>query len=175
MAHIHTEPGQHDFTVSAYIINPAKRSVLLHRHKLLGIWVQPGGHIELEENPWEALTHELLEETGYDITSLKVLQPSMQFEGLVETVHPTPLVYRTHHFPSIQGNHLHTDAAYGFIASGDPTSPVGESESHELQWFTSEELKALTEDSVVADTRTISIQLLQTFNRYRWVPSSRFQ
>lgn len=123
MPHIHTEPEQYDFTVSAYIINPVDRTVLLHKHKLLGIWVQPGGHVELNENPWQALKHELLEETGYNINTLMVLQPTMQFTGLVETVHPTPLVYRTHEFPTGDNKHFHTDAAYGLVASGEATSP----------------------------------------------------
>lgn len=38
MAHIHTKPGQHDLTASAYIIRDDGNEpvVLLHRHKKLG-------------------------------------------------------------------------------------------------------------------------------------------
>ena len=45
MAHIHTEPGQHDFTASAFIIrtDTPEPKLLLHRHKLVGKYLQIGG------------------------------------------------------------------------------------------------------------------------------------
>ncbi len=38
--------------------------VLLHRHRKLGMWLPPGGHIEPGELPDEAAAREVLEETG---------------------------------------------------------------------------------------------------------------
>jgi 8-oxo-dGTP pyrophosphatase MutT (NUDIX family) len=49
-------------TTSALIAGP--RGVVLHRHRLLGIWVAPGGHIDRGENPWDAAVREATEETG---------------------------------------------------------------------------------------------------------------
>ena len=49
MAHIHEKI---DFTTSVFIVRNGK--VLLHKHKKLGIWLQPGGHIELDEDPNQA-------------------------------------------------------------------------------------------------------------------------
>ena len=49
MAHIHEKI---DFTTSVFIVRDGK--VLLHKHKKLGIWLQPGGHIELDEDPNQA-------------------------------------------------------------------------------------------------------------------------
>ncbi len=57
MAHIHEKI---DFTASVYIV--FKNKVLLHKHKKLGIWLQPGGHIELDEDPNEAALREAKEE-----------------------------------------------------------------------------------------------------------------
>jgi len=53
MSHIHTNPGEHDQTVSAFIIrtDTAEPELLLHVHKKLGVLLQPGGHIELNETP----------------------------------------------------------------------------------------------------------------------------
>ena len=62
MAHIHEKI---DFTVSVYVVHENK--VLLHIHKVLGIWLPPGGHIELDEDPNEAAVREAKEETGLDI------------------------------------------------------------------------------------------------------------
>ena len=47
------------------IIGP--RGVVLHRHKRLGLWLQPGGHLEPGETPWEAAARESIEETGLQV------------------------------------------------------------------------------------------------------------
>src|SRR3989344_1630221 len=62
MAHIHEKI---DFTASAFIVHGDK--VVLHKHKKLGMWLQPGGHIELHEDPVEAVLREAKEETGLDV------------------------------------------------------------------------------------------------------------
>ncbi len=59
MAHLHEKI---DFTASVYIVREGK--VLLHKHKKLGIWLPPGGHIEPEEDPNQAALREAKEESG---------------------------------------------------------------------------------------------------------------
>lgn len=83
MAHIHTGLGQHDLTVSAFIVRgaPDGPRLLLHRHKKLALVLQPGGHVELAENPWAAIIREIAEETGYSATQLVVLQQSRAIGG----------------------------------------------------------------------------------------------
>ena len=68
MPHIHTAPNQHDMTVSAYIIlrDGEDLKCLVHLHKKVGKLMQIGGHIELDETPWQSVVHELFEESGYD-------------------------------------------------------------------------------------------------------------
>ena len=173
MGHIHLEAGQYDNTVSAFIINPDNGTVLLHKHKLLGLWLQPGGHVELNENPWSALTHELAEETGYDISLLNILQPKFLFDGLVETVHPVPLVSRSHVFPN-SVKHFHTDNSYGFLTTDSPTLLLGEGESDVLYWFTYGELEMLSAEEIIPDTRTIALRLLETFGLFESVPAVNF-
>ena len=69
MGHIHNGLNDHDFTVSAFIIRKDKNvnKLLLHRHKKLGKYIQIGGHVEVSENPIQALAHELKVESGYDL------------------------------------------------------------------------------------------------------------
>ena len=76
MAHIHTEPGQHDHTVSVYLVllDGKTPEILLHLHKKYRRLMQFGGHVELNEDPWQAIIHELEEETRYVISELKILQ-----------------------------------------------------------------------------------------------------
>jgi 8-oxo-dGTP pyrophosphatase MutT (NUDIX family) len=51
-------------TASAVVIDPARDLVLLHRHRRLGLWLQPGGHIEPGEDAACAALRETREETG---------------------------------------------------------------------------------------------------------------
>ena len=46
--------------------------VLLLEHRRLHIWVQPGGHLEPGETPWEAARPESEEETGLRLTWAEV-------------------------------------------------------------------------------------------------------
>src|SRR6188472_2873662 len=41
-----------DFTVAVFVVHVGR--VILHRHRKLGIWLPPGGHIEPNELPDEA-------------------------------------------------------------------------------------------------------------------------
>jgi 8-oxo-dGTP diphosphatase len=174
MPHIHTAAGEHDPTTSAFIVHEGKQALLLHRHRKLGILLQPGGHIELIEHPWSTMAHELQEETGYELHQLSVLQTALPIPGLVETSHPLPLAYRTHPFPVAEELHFHTDAAYGFVTSEDPLNKPHEGESQELYWMTVEELSALTDEEIPADARTIGLHLLNNLANYLRVPADSF-
>ncbi len=59
----HADPTH--VTGSAIVLDGDGRT-LLHRHKRLGIWLQPGGHLEEGEAPADAAVRETLEETGVD-------------------------------------------------------------------------------------------------------------
>lgn len=53
------------FTVAVFVVCEGK--VLLHRHRKLGMWLPPGGHIESGELPDEAALREVREETGVEV------------------------------------------------------------------------------------------------------------
>lgn len=174
MAHIHQSAGQFDGTVSAFILKNKPRTLLLHRHKILGLWLQPGGHIELNEHPWHTMKHELEEETGYLLHQLDVLQAAPAIPGLVENPHPVPLTYRSHFFPGTPVPHFHTDAAYGFVTNEEPLESLGEGESKVLHWFTADELASVPNDDIYPDTRTIGLHLLENLDNYLKVPATSF-
>jgi len=174
MPHIHTEANQFDHTVSCFIVKRNPRTVLFHKHKVLGIWLQPGGHIELDEHPWSTVSHELEEETGYNLSQLEVLQVAPVIPGLTETIHPTPISFRSHEFPGAKSTHYHTDAAFGFVANDDPKGEPGEGESTVLHWFTADELEQLSADEIAADARVIALHLLRNIDDYLSIPAESF-
>ncbi len=144
MPHIHTKPGQHDLTTTAFIIRKQGEQMfgLVHKHKKLGLLLPVGGHVELHETPWAAVVHEVSEESGYDIAQLKVLQPVDRIRTMdgVKT-HPVPLFLQTHEFKK-DANHFHVDIGFLFVATDVPASLPGEGESSELLWLTNDEINA---------------------------------
>ena len=53
------------FTATGLIIK--NDSVLPHLHPKINLWLPPGGHVELNEDPIETVKREIFEETGYKV------------------------------------------------------------------------------------------------------------
>ncbi len=162
MPHIHIEPGQHDHTVSAYIVrvDGDEPRLLLHRHKKLGVYMQIGGHIELDETPWQAISHELREETGYELDQLEILQPKERLLKLsgVDS-HPLPFNHNTH---AVGGSdHFHTDITYAFVATEDSRIDLEEGESSDIKLFTKAELQALSAEEIYENVRELGVFVLE--------------
>jgi 8-oxo-dGTP pyrophosphatase MutT (NUDIX family) len=162
--HIHTEPGQHDVTVGAFIVrlDTKEPTIMLHRHKKLKQYLHFGGHVELNENPWQALTHELLEESGYDISQLKLLQPKVRIKKLpAVTLHPIPICILTHKFDDI--DHFHTDITYAFTTRETPRHNSYDGESKDFRLFTAKELESLPASEIPENIRETCLFILEEF------------
>jgi 8-oxo-dGTP diphosphatase len=161
MPHIHTEPDQHDLTASAYVIrlDYSSPSVMLHLHKKLHVYLQFGGHVELNENPWQAIIHELSEESGYNIGQLKVLQPAKRLSKLpLANLHPHPITIQTHKFPEI--DHYHTDIAFVLVTSEPPNNPVKDGESSKFKLFNLNDLNKASSKDLPIDVKETCIYVL---------------
>ncbi len=123
----HADPVH--LTASGIVIG--ERGVLLLKHRRLGIWVQPGGHIDTGETPWEAALREVWEETGLQAQLSGAPRKDLPFEqGIYGVdhvdVHPGPR------------GHVHLDLRYLMTAgvdgaSTDPCPPP--EESQEVEWL----------------------------------------
>lgn len=157
MAHIHDKPGQHDLTATAVIFrtDTPEPTVLLHVHRILKSYMPFGGHVELHENPWAALVHEIREESGYDISQLKLLQPPhARFSHLDDgrtSLHPLPFILMT--FPFGDEDHFHTDMGYAFVADQPPKHKPADGESEQLELLTRHDIAALPDDKIVKNVR----------------------
>jgi len=141
MPHIHTEPGQHDHTATAFIIriDQPEPIVLLHMHRKYKKLYPVGGHIELNESPWQAMVHEIAEESGYQMSELSVLQPLDRLKELPdEDLHPCPVLLNTH---SAADDHYHSDTVWAFVTKAEPTGNAAEGESSDIRWMTLREIE----------------------------------
>lgn len=174
MPHIHTEPGQHDLTVSAYIVRMdlPEPAIILHKHRKLNKWLQFGGHVEPHENPWQAVQREIREESGYELSQLKLLQPNFKRPELHGAIsHPWPVSINTHKFGDL--DHYHTDIAYALTTAEDPTGTVTNDESQAFRTFTHTELLALGPDEIPEDVRGIALVILNDYIKtWQQVPVS---
>jgi len=162
-------------TVSAYIVRSVEGewTCLVHYHRKMDILMQIGGHIELNETPWQAMEHELAEESGYRLDELSLLQfTSDRVEGTDNITHPVPFAMNTH----LVGNeHFHSDSCYGFIAKAEPGSNVAEGEASDLRWMTLANLRAgAASGEVLKDVVAIYDFLLSHIDELAQVPASSF-
>lgn len=162
MAHIHTDPHQYDLTASAYIIrlDTAEPRLMLHKHKKLNKYLQFGGHVELNENPWSAVSHEINEESGYAMGQLKLLQPSIQPVRISQgVIHPHPVATLSVQFGD--SDHYHTDIAYAFVTREQASGSINKDESADIRTFTATELAALPASDIPENVREIGLYILE--------------
>ncbi len=115
------QAGPVHVTASAFVVGD--RGVVLHRHKRLGLWLQPGGHIDAGETPWDAALREAEEETGLPVA----FDPAgLDASGVPQVVHVDV-------HPGPRG-HTHLDVRYLLRAPAVVPRPP-EGESQDVQWF----------------------------------------
>lgn len=99
------DPGH--FTASAFVLSPDARSIALIHHRKLGIWCQPGGHLEPDDVDLQgAARREVAEEIGL---------------GELELLGPAPFDLDVHVIPARpdQPAHRHFDVRFLFRAPHD--------------------------------------------------------
>ena len=83
MPHIHR---RYDFVVSIFIVHRAR--VLLCYHKKYREWLPVGGHVDLDEDPEQALFKEIREECGLKVRVL-AKKPSIAHAGVKPVLTPS--------------------------------------------------------------------------------------
>jgi ADP-ribose pyrophosphatase YjhB (NUDIX family) len=135
MAHIHEKI---DLTVGAFIVY--KNTVLLRMHDKYHMWLAVGGHVELDEDPNQAILREVKEEVGLEVelwegnmASKGAFRDSNDFKELIP-----PIGMNIH---KVSETHQHMDMLYFATATTDTVVP--ESPNDEWKWLTMEELEAM--------------------------------
>lgn len=102
------------FTATAMIRN-YKGEFLLHEHPKLGFWLPPGGHIEENEEPQDAVIREVLEETGLMCRVIDCAYPTKTKIQLTDHVCALPIpfaILKEFIIDNKRGNHWHIDMVY---------------------------------------------------------------
>jgi 8-oxo-dGTP pyrophosphatase MutT (NUDIX family) len=112
------------------------RGVVLHKHRRLQRWMQPGGHVDPGETPEQAVIRECTEETGLTV------------------VHPPggPRLVHVDVHEAAQ-DHIHLDLRYLVVAPDEDPSPPPQ-ESQEVAWFTWEEAEDMADEALQGALRT---------------------
>src|SRR5262245_21245204 len=98
------EPGH--ITASGIVFSPDRSAILIVYHRRLGRWLQPGGHVDPDDDgTMETAAREVLEETGVHL----------RHSGIVSLVG-----VNVHRIPATRKEpaHLHYDMAWRFTAAG---------------------------------------------------------
>lgn len=138
----HFVPGH--FTASAFVLSPCGEEVLMILHGKLGIWVQPGGHVDPEdEDIFAAALREVAEEVGV---------VGARFAGGAPSIFDVDI----HDIPARKGDpaHAHFDVRVLLVAP-DAAFEVG-SDARAARWRRLDSIQpAETDESVLRAVRKV--------------------
>ncbi|HEX3590625.1 MAG TPA: NUDIX domain-containing protein [Pseudonocardiaceae bacterium] len=113
------------------LVDRAASSVLLCDHRLAGLWLPTGGHVEPGEDPWATVVREIGEELGVAAVPDPVTGERPFFLTVTETVDA----------PQCR----HVDVSLWFAVAGEVGMALrpDEREFAQVRWWSSAELRAL--------------------------------
>jgi len=134
-----------DLVVAGFIFKEDK--VLLIHHKKLNKWLPPGGHINKDETPDEALIREIKEETNLDVEIIN--KSDLPLEGDVKKQLALPFYINVH---SVD-DHDHCCLFYLCNLNNKSELNINRNELKNFNWFSLEDLK---KEIVSADVSNIA-------------------
>lgn len=129
MPHIH---HLYDYTITVFIVSKTG-NVLLVNHPRYERWIPMGGHIELDEDPEQALYREIAEETSLDVTIMSN-KPSTKSEG-------TKFILTPNYVDVHEANPPHKHISFTYFAIAKNDAFVKSDEHTDMKWFTEEDLE----------------------------------
>ena len=122
------------FVATGYVVRNGK--TLLLKHKKLGMWLPPGGHIDEGETPDEACLREIFEETGLPAEIASPRRAPDPADGRVRYLHVPDHVQ----LEDIPNHPQHIDFIY-FCRVGEGVVTLAEREHEGMRWFSLEDLE----------------------------------
>lgn len=148
---------ERQFTATAYIIEEDKTLLIFHRK--LGKWLPPGGHMDPNETPPEAAVREAFEETGLEVEVIK--QENIWIDRWNAKSFERPFLCLLEEIPEHNGKPAHQHIDFVYV-----TRPIGgtlthnKEETHEIRWFTLNDLEKFTPDKEIFEETLQTLRLL---------------
>jgi 8-oxo-dGTP pyrophosphatase MutT (NUDIX family) len=150
------------FTATGIVFNSKKQILMIHHNKFR-LWLPPGGHIEENELPDDAVLREIYEETGIKASIISVNQGlSLSDELCKELKYPFTILLE-----DIEGNktHNHIDMIYLCFTINEEFV-LKESEVNDIGWFSSGQIGELKTFENVKKIVSKSIEYIETVDFY---------
>ena len=141
-----------DLVIGTFLIHNNK--VLLIHHKKLDLWLPPGGHIEKNETPDEAVKREFREELGLEVEILN--RNDIPTGGNIVKQLAVPFYVNVHRV----GDHDHCCFFYICILKNPKKISIDKSELKDFGWFSPKELN---QERVSVDVRNIALKAFEKF------------
>ena len=120
------------FTATGFVVH--RGGIALHWHPKVKMWLPPGGHIEANEDPVQAVVREVLEETGLEVEVLDT-GSGLGVGYPQEVTSPYTIMVEDIHDP-VDGFHKHIDMIYFCRPVGKTVLPEG------WQWVSGDSLES---------------------------------
>lgn len=143
-------------TTSAIVLDAAGARVLMIQHRIIGRWLQPGGHYEPGQSLWDSACREVREETGLQSLRAHPLWPAA-----------VPLDIDSHAIAANprkgEGAHWHHDYAYLLQAADDDAAEALQAQEQEVAgvaWWPLPQLAGQGEarfDAVLAKLKALGL------------------
>ena len=127
MPHIH---DKYDFVVTVFIVFNGR--VLLVHHPRYDKWIPMGGHIELDEDPEQALFREIQEETGLEVEILSE-KPNIEQND-------TRFIYTPRYVDVHEANPPHKHIGLVYFARAKSDNHILSAEHTEINWLSVDDL-----------------------------------
>lgn len=144
---------ERQFTATAYLFHEDR--VLLHYHAKLKAWMPPGGHLEANETPPEAVRREVMEETGLEIEFIQ--NEEVLIDGPDAKSFERPFLCLLENVPAHKDKPAHQHMDFIYLAK-----PLQlKDDMLGFRWFRFDELEGL---ELLGDVRAM-LQLMLKENR----------
>ena len=142
-----------DLTVGACILHEHK--ALLVHHAKLGLWLFPGGHIEKDEIPDDAVKREAFEEARLTIELIG--EKSEEVRGELRVL-AQPFYVNLHSV----GDHQHV--CFYYICTAKKADVAINSESRGFRWMSNEEIQG--DSGITPDVKKIAARAFKAMSEH---------